>query len=258
MDPINKVRDDFNPARLRSSRPSPSIAYIVLHDMEVHDLAGEDLSAERVGRFFQSSTATGSSHLGIDRDTTQRYLNDPWAAAGVRGFNAATKHYEQAGRASWTYAQWMAEKTMLRRTAWQLSRDSRRYGIPLVFIGRDALRKYGKTPGRPIGVTTHAEATYAFHDSTHTDPGPNFPIVAVMRLARAFRPYRRRLVLGVVGNDVLVWARRLEDLGYSGFQVNSSLFGPGKVRATRRFQDHKGLPVTGVVDVQTWTSAWNS
>src|SRR6266498_4632786 len=183
MDPIHKIREDFKPARLRST-PACKMAYIVLHDMEVHDLSGEDLSAEKVGQFFQSSTSTGSSHFGTDRDTTQRYLDDGWAAAGVAGFNQSTIHIEQAGRASWSYAQWMQSKSMLRRTAWVLSRLSRKYGIPLLYISRSDLLKYGKCPGRPIGITTHREATYAWHNSTHTDPGANYPTAAVIRLAR--------------------------------------------------------------------------
>ncbi len=43
---------------------------------------------------------------------------------------------------------------------------------------------------------------------------------------------------------------------YGGLLVVDGVFGPQTARATRLFQEEKGLDVDGVVGPNTWTAAW--
>jgi D-alanyl-D-alanine carboxypeptidase-like protein/putative peptidoglycan binding protein len=55
---------------------------------------------------------------------------------------------------------------------------------------------------------------------------------------------------------VKMWKQQLHRLGYRGFVTGSKYFGPGIVRATKKFQEKHGLKVSGVVGQTTWDKAW--
>lgn len=89
---------------------------------------------------------------------------------------------EVCGRADQTRAQWFddASFSTLCLTAAVLKYTCTRLGIPLEFRSATELRAH--VPG----VTTHAEVTRAFpKDTTHTDPGGNFPLAELLEAARA-------------------------------------------------------------------------
>lgn len=59
---------------------------------------------------------------------------------------------------------------MLRLSAGLVAELLQKYDLPAEFLSPDELRA-GKR-----GITTHANVTLAWGQTTHTDPGPDFPI----------------------------------------------------------------------------------
>jgi hypothetical protein len=59
---------------------------------------------------------------------------------------------------------------MLRLSAGLVAELLQKYDLPAEFLSPDELRA-GKR-----GITTHANVSKAFGQTTHTDPGPDFPI----------------------------------------------------------------------------------
>lgn len=62
------------------------------------------------------------------------------------------------------------------------------------------------------------------------------------------------LARGVATVDVGTWQKQMVDRGWP-LRVDG-IFGPESAQATRAFQAQKGLPVDGIVGVDTWNAAW--
>lgn len=58
---------------------------------------------------------------------------------------------------------------------------------------------------------------------------------------------------GSTGNEVTILQQKLKILGYYTPTVTGS-FGPDTTLAVRTFQDENGLPVTGIVNTETWNT----
>lgn len=100
-------------------------------------------------------------------------MPDDKVAYHAPGGNRVGIGLEHAGYASQSRADWLDpySKAMLGNSI-KLSADlCRKYGIRPQFLTAANL-----VAGNMNGVTTHAEISKAFHLSTHTDPGPNFPM----------------------------------------------------------------------------------
>ena len=84
---------------------------------------------------------------------------------------------ELCGRASQTSEQWMdaVSLPMLALAARLVRARCDALGLPLRLLSATQLRAHMS------GITTHAEITRAFPtETTHTDPGPGFPLAAFM------------------------------------------------------------------------------
>jgi hypothetical protein len=182
--------DDLDaPARPHSeasrwSEPKPrslnAIRVIGLHDTE----GG---TASSIADYFHSPTADGSAHLVADDAETYRCLPDdviPWAAPPC---NSDGVHIEMCGWAHWSANDWHHHEAMLHRAAFQVSLWCKDYDIPPVHLTIAQLRAGQK------GIVTHRDITYAYHQSTHTDPGLGFPMSYFIGLVQGY-------VTG--GNDV--------------------------------------------------------
>lgn len=180
-DPVNKVRTDYRASRHSGTRPASSIKVIVIHDAEIDD---DLLGAEKVGAYFQSRAAKGSTHYGIDDNTTQQYLPDaaiPWGAPGA---NTNGLHMELMGKASHTRKQWIDHHgPMFDRAGWLLNAKAAQYGIPLRLLSVSEY-KAGKK-----GIVTHNLVSVADGPggSTHTDPGKYFPMDVLLAKALHYR-----------------------------------------------------------------------
>lgn len=150
--------------------------WLVIHDEE-YPLS--DSSAERIGAYFATKDAPGCAHYCHDADSTVVSAL-PTEVCWHAPPNSGAIGHERDGYASWTKAQWdqpKAQRTTC-RTAANMAANAVTYGIPTVLLGAAELRA-----GR-YGFCTHASRSKAHRKSSHSDPGPNFPLGPFMALVR--------------------------------------------------------------------------
>lgn len=142
---------------------------IVIHDEE-HPVS--DTSAEGVADYFAGPTAAGAAHYVEDADSEQHCVADASVAYHAPP-NAHSLGIEQDGYARFTADEWAlpGSQATIRRTAARAAELLYRYGLPVHWITVAELVADPATKG----VTDHATVTAAFHQSTHTDPGPDYP-----------------------------------------------------------------------------------
>lgn len=153
-------------------RPGPPRA-LCIHTQE------GDSTADGLARYQLYRSAGGSYHVIIDKTGRMVRSNDdayiPWSA-GWTG-NRVALHVCLTGYASWSRQQWLDRPAQLDRLADWLRYNSHAYGIPLARITVEQLRGTGR------GVCGHADISAAWKESTHWDPGPDFPYDEVLRRA---------------------------------------------------------------------------
>lgn len=153
---------------------------IVIHDEE-YPLS--DSSAEVIARdVFSKASAGGCAQYVIDADSEQHPC-----AEGDLSWNAppnfGTIGFERDGYATWSTKAWRQPKAQMTtcRVAARCAEVAARRRIPVKWREVAAL-KAGGTATR--GFMSHNNRSKAFGMSTHTDPGPNFPIAEFMALVR--------------------------------------------------------------------------
>ncbi len=151
------------------TRAKGDVRFICIHTAEC---AVTDRSAEAVEGYF-SMTSTGvSAHYSCDPDSIAQSVPESaiaWAA-GHHG-NLWGIHIELAGYARETATDWGSapNQAMLAIVAKLVVDIAERWDIPLVFVGASALAQGAS------GITTHAEISKCWHESSHVDPGSSFP-----------------------------------------------------------------------------------
>ena len=181
-DPITReCRTDYPAFHHEGERRAASIRYIVLHSTE-------GPTAEGAARYFMEPGSGGSANLVVDDFRCYRCLPDTVIPWGAPPLNTHGFHIEQAGYAAWTRARWLMHRNLIRRAAYKASLRVRQHKIPLrVLTASELIKDYGQTfdgnfqPG-PLhgGIVTHRVIDQAFHESDHTDPGPNYPLDVFM------------------------------------------------------------------------------
>jgi len=153
-------------------RPDGPPLWIVVHDMEASETSTR---AENTAQYFATLNdgRSVSSHYCCDSDSVVQCvrLGDVAYTVGNRPGNYRGINWEFAGFAQQTREQWLDPfgKAMFAQAAPYIRADARKYGIPLVKRTVAELKAY-----KP-GVTSHNDLREAFGNTTHTDPGPNFP-----------------------------------------------------------------------------------
>lgn len=177
----------YIPASIHGGKRSlSSLRWIVIHTTDA------DTSALSTGNYFAEAphpvelpsgkTVTqpgGSTQVVVGEDGCVRSVPDDVIPAGARPLNDTGLHIEFVGLASWSRDKWLKERRKTLEIGRRIIRDwSRQYGVPRLFHNADMLKTAVHNDGR--GVTTHAAATLAFHESDHMDPGPGFPLDFVL------------------------------------------------------------------------------
>lgn len=150
------------------------IRCVVLHTMEA---AEKPTTAENVAKWFASAAAPmASAHYCIDADSIVQGVREEDTAFAAPGLNADGIQLEHAGYAAQTAADWSDDysRRMLARSAKLVAGICARHGIPIAFVDAAGLLRGER------GITTHAEVTKAYRQSTHTDPGKAFPMTAYL------------------------------------------------------------------------------
>ena len=151
--------------------------------------------ARNIARYFQSPSAGGSAHYCIDPSEVIQSAYDSvvaWHAppnphslgnemcdipGPVPGDPPGSARYK-ALRRSWRWVRPNQQK-MLKRTAELTARQCLHFGIPIQFLKPADLRAGMR------GITTHANVSAAWGQSTHWDPG-FWPRRRFMRLVRKY------------------------------------------------------------------------
>ena len=146
-----------------------TLRLIVLHTMENQE---KPKTAHSVASWFGGPAApVASAHLCVDDTEVWGCVHEKDIAYAAPGANNDGFHIEHAGRAAQTGEQWADaySMAMLRLSAKAAADVAMRHAIPTVWLSvEDVLA--GKK-----GFCGHHEISLAYHKSTHTDPGPNFP-----------------------------------------------------------------------------------
>jgi hypothetical protein len=184
-DPLALEHKDFYPAfRQGGTRMPQDVSCIVIHSTE--GVVG-NLGAEATAAYFHSPAAMAGTQLVVDDDSTQRCIDDLRIPAGVPPLNTHGLHIEQSGHAAWSVAEWLSHESMIDRCAFKVAEWCAKFDIPAVWLSvADLVAAPGFPQPSPKGITSHANVTAAFGQSTHTDPGPNYPYDLFMAKVKAF------------------------------------------------------------------------
>jgi N-acetyl-anhydromuramyl-L-alanine amidase AmpD len=140
-----------------------AIDLVVIHDTEGTTAEG--------GAYTLTHRPDASTHVCVDDNNTFRVLPDTIIAWCVKSYNTHTIHVEQAGLAGWSEKGWLEKVRTIRRAAYWTAYWMHRYNIPFRFRSVADLNA-----GRVRGYTSHNNLSLSnISDSTHTDPGPNYP-----------------------------------------------------------------------------------
>lgn len=154
------------------------IDLIVIHSAEAPEKFGK---AWAVAQWFAGNDAPhASAHFVADDSEIVQCVYEQHIAWAAPGANHNGLHVELIGYARQTHDEWQDAYSlaMLERVAALVAALCKGYSIPSrALVAADLL-----VDAR--GITTHAEVSKAFRKSTHTDPGPNFPMARfVQRVA---------------------------------------------------------------------------
>lgn len=142
-----------------------------------------DNPASSTANYFHADNTSGSTQAVADGDQGFTCVPDDAVCAGAPPLNQEGLHIEQPGLVTWSRETWLSKDNQLRRVAYHVAQWCKRYSIPPVLLHAADLRRLGETGP---GITYHAAVTEAFHQSTHTDPGPNYPWDVFMRYVHEY------------------------------------------------------------------------
>lgn len=147
------------------------VTNITLHDMEWKETP---TTAEACAAMFATEDREASCHFCVDNNSIVQCVALADTAFAAPGTNHNGIQIELAGFARQTEEEWADDYStaMLEQAAQLVAYLCAEYGIPAVFLDASALLRGDK------GITTHGMVSKAFKKSTHTDPGPNFPMSA--------------------------------------------------------------------------------
>lgn len=249
----------------RWHHPEREIQLLVLHDMEAPE---RSTTAENVGNYFANlgRDRVASTHWGFDNDSQVRYAYDTDVCAAAAGANHQGLHYEMAGYAKQTEAEWLDPFgiAMLELVAAQVAKDCHTYGIPPRRL------TVAEVKAGMSGICDHWQVSQAFLKGTHWDCGKGFPWSYFMdRVRQHFNGkvspvevhvVERVLKRPMVGKDVRLFQRRLNLVAALPI-ADDGEFGPHTESVVIAFQRLAKIGVDGIVGpttrakVEEWVTA---
>jgi N-acetyl-anhydromuramyl-L-alanine amidase AmpD len=161
---------DFVQARWYGPGRTTPIRVIVIHDMEAPE---GPLTAENIAHWFATMPATSkaSAHVCVDNNSAVRCVADGDRAWHAPGANSDGLGIELAGYARQSRAEWLDQysKGVLDQAAKVVAGWCQKHNIPAVKLTAAEL-----VAGRR-GIVGHRDVSAAYHQTDHSDPGPNFP-----------------------------------------------------------------------------------
>ncbi len=138
--------------------------------------------AKATGRYFRD-VSKFSAHYAADVADLEHFVPEEIVAFHAPP-NTGSVGFEICATVAYSRDQWLGPKVWpaVERTAKASAATALRWGIPVVRLSpRDLLDGKG-------GISGHGDVSAAWHESSHTDPGPNFPwdeALAVVRVELA-------------------------------------------------------------------------
>lgn len=168
----------YIPAKYWQWADRKAVDIIVLHAAEDGEYFN---SAEAIASYFKlGPPKPASAHYIVDLDSIIQSVKDEHIAYHAPP-NERSIGIEQAGYSKQTRDEWLDEygQRMLKLVARLVAFEARKWSIPLAWLTVAELKAGGR------GLCTHVDVTQAFHQTTHTDPGPNYPKDVVLDWAKA-------------------------------------------------------------------------
>lgn len=142
--------------------------YVTIH------CTANDASARDEADYAKVRTdGTGSHYYADDVEVLQS--TDTSRCVGHVGSDEGNERglsYEITGVTGWTRQQWL-DNVEWGKLAAAMARDCLFFGIPPVLLTHDQMRAFN---AQNKGFITHNMARIVWGGTTHTDPGPNFPM----------------------------------------------------------------------------------
>lgn len=149
--------------------------YIAIHN------TANDATAEQEASYAKRREDSVSSHYYVDPDSILQSLDTAYRAyhAGSTIGNSQAIAYEITGTNGKSRSWWLAN------VAWpllarQIAADCRAHNIEPRLLSVAEIKAGSKT-----GIITHDQMRQAWGGTTHTDPGPNFPLDYLLALVKA-------------------------------------------------------------------------
>lgn len=154
---------------------SVPVTLIGIHTMEAPE---GPQTAENVANYFKSPAVAASAHWCVDDNSRVRCVEDADCAWTMPPTNHYSLNVEMAGYAAQTPSQWADQYSLLTldNAALCVAEWCHKYDIPVRHLTDAQIANYEK------GLAGHVDVNRVFHGSTHTDPGPNFPWDAFLKL----------------------------------------------------------------------------
>lgn len=199
---------------------------IVIHSVESGMTPGVGYSL--MTGYWQNPANKTSVHGIADPADFTYGVPDSLQAWHVGGSgNQTALGVEHAGRAAFSAADWTtpAAVKMLNNSAREVAKLATKHGIPLRWLSIAQVKANEK------GITTHNDMRLAGRDSTHTDPGPNFPYKLYMQL---LQQWTSGAVVDPGGNP------------------NPTNTGPGGAEGDDMYDDAARAELVGKIDQLLW------
>lgn len=173
IDPTRNVF--YDQAQYYSAGRGYPINVIGLHTVEAPLQARV---SEAVARYYSGSdgpTDVASPHYTCDPVEISQSVHELDTAYAMPPLNGVGIHVEHAGYAHFARTDWLtpAGLSMLEISARLFGWLCHKYNVPAVVLSEADLR--AGTPSTVRGIVPHVAASNVWHQSTHWDPGPNWP-----------------------------------------------------------------------------------
>ena len=179
---VNEYSDRFFD-KYQCAVSQTAIKLVVIHSTEGSTAEG--------GAATLSSQSDVSAHLCVGQGVTYRIVPEHLGSCTVREANPWTLNIEQAGFAAWSRKAWLRRFDTVKRAAFWTAHWQLKYNILKRYRSTKALNA-----GKTHGWTTHAAlARSKWSSSTHTDPGPNYPLFGRVSFSALLLAYRVALRL---------------------------------------------------------------
>ncbi len=158
---------------LHMSGPNEPIQRVVIHTTSPGQPGTSSSAsgmAHATAKYFQSPKAGGLAHYITDVGAEEHCCPDHTACWHAPP-NQHSIGIEICAEPTYTRAEWLSDQVWpaVLRAQQRALEVCHRFGVPWVRIGVDELR------AGHHGVCGHVDVSGAWHQTDHTDPGPNFP-----------------------------------------------------------------------------------